>query len=61
MSAEDTLRRAIDLRDYFAAQAMAVVLAQINDFPDETWRMGVALDAYKMADAMLVVRGARYD
>ena len=44
------------LRDYFAAKAMAATLAHIDTFPDETWRTGVALDAYRMADAMLAVR-----
>ena len=46
------------LRDYFAAKAMQVVLYQCDCFPDEDWRMGVALDSYKMADAMLRAREA---
>ena len=46
------------LRDYFAAKAMQVVLYQYDCFPDEDWRMGVALDSYKMADAMLKAREA---
>lgn len=45
-----------DLRDYFAAKAMQVCLAQCTEFPDETWRTGVAMDAYLMADAMLKAR-----
>jgi hypothetical protein len=45
------------LRDYFAAKAMQVVLYQCDCFPDEDWRMGVALDSYQMADAMLKARG----
>ena len=49
----------MSLRDYFAAQAMPVLLAQITKFPDENWRFGVALDAYMMADAMLIARSAR--
>lgn len=44
------------LRDYFAAKAMQVCLAQCTEFPDETWRTGVAMDAYLMADAMLKER-----
>ena len=44
------------LRDYFAAKAMQVVLYQCDCFPDEDWRMGVALDSYQMADAMLKAR-----
>lgn len=45
------------LRDYFAAKAMQVTLAQCNAaFPDEHWRIGVAMDAYAMADAMLKAR-----
>ena len=46
----------MSLRDYFAAKAMAATLAHIDTFPDETWRTGVALDAYRMADAMLAAR-----
>ena len=49
----------MSLRDYFAAQAMPVLLEQTTEFPDENWRLGVAWDAYKMADAMLIARGAR--
>jgi len=44
------------LRDYFAAQAMQANLTVIREFPDEHWRMGLALDAYQMADAMLKAR-----
>jgi hypothetical protein len=46
------------LRDYFAAKAMPVCLSDTESFPDETWRIGVALEAYKMADAMLKAREA---
>lgn len=46
------------LRDYFAAKAMQVELAQCKEFPDENWRHGIALDAYAMADAMLAAREA---
>jgi hypothetical protein len=46
------------LRDYFAAKAMQVVLYQCDCFPDEDWRMGVAMDSYQMADAMLKAREA---
>ncbi len=44
------------LRDYFAAKAMQIVLYQCDFFPDTDWRDGVAMDAYKMADAMLKAR-----
>jgi len=44
------------LRDYFAAKAMQSSLTIIREFPDEHWRMGVALDAYATADAMLKAR-----
>lgn len=44
------------LRDYFAAQAIGPLLQQIETYPDENWRIGVAIDAYAMADAMLVAR-----
>ena len=49
------------LRDYFAAKAMPACYAEycthanIQGF-DEGWKMGVALDAYAMADAMLKAR-----
>lgn len=44
------------LRDYFAAKAMQANLTVIREFPDENWRMGLALDAYATADAMLEAR-----
>lgn len=46
----------MSLRDYFAAKAMQANLTVIREFPDEHWRMGLALDAYQMADAMLKAR-----
>jgi len=55
---EHTTKQGMTLRDYFAAKAMQVVLYQCDCFPDEDWRMGVALDSYQMADAMLKAREA---
>ena len=46
----------ISMRDYFAAKAMQANLSVIREFPDETWRYGLALDSYMMADAMLKAR-----
>ena len=46
----------LDMRDYFAAQAIGPLLRQIETYPDENWRMGIAIDAYAMADAMLAAR-----
>jgi len=46
----------MNLRDYFAAKAMQVSFYKCEYFPDEHWRMGVALDSYAMADAMLEMR-----
>ena len=46
------------LRDYFAAKAMHSLLTTVTEYPDKHWRMGVALDAYMMADAMLAAREA---
>lgn len=49
------------LRDYMAAKALPsvysdyVAAARELGF-DEGWQMGVAIDAYKMADAMLRAR-----
>jgi hypothetical protein len=45
-----------ELRDFFAAEALKVILPAITEYPDEHWRKGVALDAYAMADAMLWAR-----
>ena len=44
------------LRDYFAAKAMQVDYELVKNYSDPDWRIGVALDAYKMADAMLKAR-----
>lgn len=44
------------LRDYFAAKAMQVDYQQIKDCSDPYWREYLAIDAYKMADAMLKAR-----
>lgn len=40
-------------REYFAGLAMQSILQTCDEFPDETWRTGLAIDAFKMADAML--------
>lgn len=52
------------LRDYFAAKAMPAVYrafwddvaAGRRDCVPEDWKMGIALEAYGMADAMLAAR-----
>lgn len=52
------------LRDYFAAKVLPAIYEltdadfQKNGCPDPSWRYGVALDAYMMADAMLRARAA---
>ena len=46
----------MSLRDYFAAKAMQADLANTTTAVDEHWRDGIAVDAYKMADAMLQAR-----
>ena len=52
----------VRLRDEFAKAVLpacygAAIKALENEgYPDEHWRVGVALDAYQMADAMLVAR-----
>ena len=46
----------LDMRDYFAAQAIGPLLQQTETYPHENWRLGIAIDAYAMADAMLAVR-----
>jgi hypothetical protein len=55
---QETNSRGMTLRDYFAAKAMQANLTVIREFLDEHWRMGLALDAYAMADAMLKAREA---
>ena len=52
-----TISKGITLRDYFAAKAMEVDYTLAKNFTDPDWRYGIALDAYKMADAMLKARG----
>ena len=49
------------LRDYFAARVMPAVYSEYCSSAekvgfDEGWMMGVAMDAYAMADAMLAAR-----
>lgn len=57
----------MSLRDYFAAKALpniySTAMVDAADgsglFSDPDWRMGLALDAYAMADAMLAARAAK--
>ena len=56
--AEDYGTYGMTLRDYFAAKAMQAGLTTIAEYPDENWRVGLAMDAYAMADAMLKARKA---
>ena len=44
----------MDLRDYFAAKAMQSI---ITTCPKELPDFDLAIDAYKMADAMMKARG----
>ena len=46
----------MSLRDYFAARAIGPLLQQNETYRHENWRLGLAIDAYAMADAMLVAR-----
>ncbi len=54
----------ITMRDYFAAKVMPaiydVAMREAEQgsglLADDQWRVGLALDAYKMADAMLLAR-----
>ncbi len=51
------------LRDYFAAKALTAVCADYFESAqkvgfDEGWMVGVAMDAYAMADAMLKARSS---
>lgn len=44
------------LRDYFAAKAMQAIISGKKILIDEHWHDRVAIDAYAMADAMIVQR-----
>ena len=51
----------MDLRDYFAAKAMPVLIAnflekELDQVDPIGWMDGLAMDAYSMADAMLKER-----
>jgi hypothetical protein len=46
----------ISIRDYFAAKAMAAIIAHPGMEPDDSHREGVSQLAYEFADAMLKVR-----
>lgn len=53
----------ISLRDYFAGKAMGVMYKEMwedaretGDHPPKWWREGLAQDAYRLADAMLLAR-----
>ncbi len=54
----------MSLRDYFAAKAMPAIYRDLWEdlragkgaVPDHEWPMGVAKDAYRIADAMLKAR-----
>ena len=52
-----TTSKGVTLRDYLAAKVMEVDYTLAKNFTDPDWRYGIALDAYKMADAMLKARG----
>lgn len=48
------------LRDYFAAKAMQFFLPECvsnGARQHDDWKLGIALDCYAMADAMLKARG----
>lgn len=44
------------LLDHFAGLAMQTLLGKLNEYPDEYWRVGLAFDAYLMAQAMLIAK-----
>lgn len=51
----------ISIRDYFAAKVLPRLYSEYAEFArihgwDEDWEMGVATDAYDLADAMLKAR-----
>jgi hypothetical protein len=62
-----TFESGMTLRDYFAARALPAIYkdywegVRLHEFDcnDETWPTSLALDAYRMADAMLLAREAK--
>ena len=46
----------LDMRDYFAAQALGPLLQHAETYPPASWYLEIAVDAYAMADAMLAAR-----
>ena len=57
------VQKGMTLRDYFAAKAMSSLYKEYAECArstgwDADWQMGIALDAYAMADAMLKARQA---
>lgn len=52
----------MSLRDYFAARVLPAIYTDVitsltkSGFPSDDWQVGVAIDCYKMADAMLTAR-----
>lgn len=52
----------MSLRDYFAARVLPAIYTDVitsltkSGFPSDDWWVGVAIDCYKMADAMLTAR-----
>lgn len=52
----------MSLRDYFAARVLPVIYTDVitsltkSGFPSDDWQVGIAIDCYKMADAMLTAR-----
>lgn len=54
----------VDLRDYFAAKVLPAVFSDYCSAARETgfdygWRIGLAIEAYEMADAMLDARSQK--
>lgn len=49
-------RTQIGLLEHFAGLAMQTLLGEINEYQDEHWRVRLALDAYEMAQAMLIAK-----
>jgi len=66
-SAAEWQGHGMSLRDYFAAKALSAIYkdywegVRLHEFScdDETWPMNLAMDSYRMADAMLAAREAK--
>ena len=49
------------LRDAIAMRVLPEVLRVTDDFQGEDWRVHIAIEAYALADAMIIARGCHWE